>query len=55
MLICWWDDPKPVENISDVFLEVVKVGNHETPLERIVDEHYAWLDHPAQSVVLDLF
>ena len=44
-------DPKPVENISDVFCEVVKVRDNKTPLEYLVNDHYAWLDHPAISCI----
>ena len=37
----------PFIDLCDVFCEGVKFRNHKLSLERLHDDHYAWLYHPA--------
>ena len=39
----------PFINLRDVFCEGVKFRNHKLSLERLHDDHYAWLYHPAKE------
>ena len=39
----------PFIDLHDVFCEGVKFGNHKLSLERLHDDHYAWLYDPAEE------